>query len=453
MEESETILSDYLLKYIAIHTLNGELYLDKLINQQKYRMYIIKEIGYCIFSVFFDANTIVTTAAASASSASLASEVDSDEKPQTTLNCLSLILPFNENKPNVLVDHYGDTQFLINSFENMILEYKIYAQIKPKQRKTTSAIQDLTQLIKKFCLNLNMLRLRGIHPISNYSADLKSPNRISIKDTFLDECYFTTPSYSSICNDFLVNAISSHIISNFNTIVIGKTSATVNKMINTLALFSPKEKLKLSCYALEEAHLLCPYYALQGFVTVTENPDELHTLLDADFIFRKDSPITIVDLTFKHVLRTPILNEFTLKKDSFTNKKVQFLYNSLTFNDLNAVYPIKLYLNTISNSLTAHRATLITSTLKQMDVLESDYGVRDSYLDMIQKDFIVQALNLIEYINNELINSMSKKEKDMRVSMKKVCKDLDIKSDEDLHILIAYANYVKPGFTSNLVFQ
>lgn len=88
-----------------------------------------------------------------------------------------------------------------------------------------------------------------------------------------------------------------------------------------------------------------------------------------------------------------------------------------------------------------------------MDVLESDYGVRDSYLDMIQKDFIVQALNLIEYINNELINSMSKKEKDMRVSMKKVCKDLDIKSDEDLHILIAYANYVKPGFTSNLVFQ
>lgn len=201
MEESETILSDYLLKYIAIHTLNGELYLvnssknliffistlnlllflkDKLINQQKYRMYIIKEIGYCIFSVFFDANTIVTTAAASASSASLASEVDSDEKPQTTLNCLSLILPFNENKPNVLVDHYGDTQFLINSFENMILEYKIYAQIKPKQRKTTSAIQDLTQLIKKFCLNLNMLRLRGIHPISNYSADLKSPNRISV---------------------------------------------------------------------------------------------------------------------------------------------------------------------------------------------------------------------------------------------------------------------------------
>lgn len=37
-----------------------------------------------------------------------------------------------------------------------------------------------------------------------------------------------------------------------------------------------------------------------------------------------------------------------------------------------------------------------------MDVLESDFGVKDSYLDMIQKDFILLALNLIEYINNEL---------------------------------------------------
>ncbi len=42
-------------------------------------------------------------------------------------------------------------------------------------------------------------------------------------------------------------------------------------MINTLALFSPKEKLKLSCYALEEFDLLCPYFCLQGCVTVTVN--------------------------------------------------------------------------------------------------------------------------------------------------------------------------------------
>jgi hypothetical protein len=37
-------------------------------------------------------------------------------------------------------------------------------------------------------------------------------------------------------------------------------------------------------------------------------------MLDADFLFKKDSPTTIVDLTFKQVIRTPILNEFQSTK-------------------------------------------------------------------------------------------------------------------------------------------
>ena len=37
-----------------------------------------------------------------------------------------------------------------------------------------------------------------------------------------------------------------------------------------------------------------------------------------------------------------------------------------------------------------------------MDVLENEFGVKDSYLDLVQKDFYLLALNLIEYVNNEL---------------------------------------------------
>ena len=37
-----------------------------------------------------------------------------------------------------------------------------------------------------------------------------------------------------------------------------------------------------------------------------------------------------------------------------------------------------------------------------MDVLESEFGVKDSYLDLVKKDFYLLALNLIEYVNNEL---------------------------------------------------
>lgn len=434
-------LNDHLLKYIAIHTLNGELYQDKLNSQHKYRLYLIKEVELAIFSVFFDASTILTSSYGPQSE---------PQNYQTSLNCFSLIVPL-KNK-SILFDHYGDnTQFLINSFENLILEYKVFAQVKPKLNKITTAIEDLTESIKTFCSTLSLLSIRGIYPV-NSDSDLKIPYKIHISDTYLNDCYFTTPTYSPINNDFLVNAISSHIISNFNTIVIGKSSASMNKMINTLALFMPKEKLKISCYALEEYTMLSPYFCLQGFVT--ENPEELNSMLDADFLFKKDSPTTIVDLSFKQVYRTNILNNFNLVKENFIQKKIQFLYNSLTLNDLNAVYPVNTYLNWISCTTVAQNSTLLTTMLKQMDVLESDYGVKDSFLSSVLKDFYLMALTLIEFVNNEIVNSMKvKKDSKYKFSVKKICKELDIKSEEDLNILISYANCLKPGFTSGFDFQ
>ncbi len=51
------------------------------------------------------------------------------------------------------------------------------------------------------------------------------------------------------------------------------------------------------------------------------------------------------------------------------------------------------------------------------------------------------------------VNNLSKKEKELKLSSRKVCKDLDIKTDEDLNVLIAYANYLKPNFSTNLAFQ
>lgn len=58
--------------------------------------------------------------------------------------------------------------------------------------------------------------------------------------------------------------------------------------------------------------------------------------------------------------------KFLKKRESFIQKKIQFLYNSLTLNDLNAVYPVTKYLNTIPNSATAQKSTLITSMLRQV---------------------------------------------------------------------------------------
>jgi hypothetical protein len=142
-------MDDQLLKYIAIHTLNGELYQDKLTNQQKFRLYLIKEVECAVFSVFFDASTISSTSygssncsadlgvdediiSISASSSSSENLTQSNKnKVSTSLNCFSIIVPLD--KKDIFLKNYGDnTNFFVNSFENIILEYKVFAQIKPK---------------------------------------------------------------------------------------------------------------------------------------------------------------------------------------------------------------------------------------------------------------------------------------------------------------------------------
>lgn len=91
----------------------------------------------------------------------------------------------------------------------------------------------------------------------------------------------------------------------------------------------PKELLRTSCYALEENSMLSPYFTLQGFVTVSkfirkliinrlklitetfkENPEDLNSILNSDFLFKRDTPTTIVDLSYKHIYRTATLNDF-----------------------------------------------------------------------------------------------------------------------------------------------
>lgn len=163
-------INEQLLKYISVHTLNGELYQDKLMGQLKYRLYLIKEIDHAIFSVFFDADTIGTNSCngfyadnsngllSNDSSPSLNSNSSSSLKnsnstknkqkkcpnsnAQTTNNCLSIILPLD--KSDIFLKYYGDaTNFFINSFENIILEYKVYAHLKPK------VFSFIFQLIKK----------------------------------------------------------------------------------------------------------------------------------------------------------------------------------------------------------------------------------------------------------------------------------------------------------------
>ena len=180
-----------LLKYVAIHTLNGELYQDKLVNQLKFRLYLIQEVECAVFSVFFDAHTMTTS--------SFSHEVNEENLPQnknssltlnrsnksrlqvssdyvqTALNCFSVIVPL-EHK-DIFLKFYGDnTTFFLNWFENIVMEYKIYAHIMPKVNQITKAVRFLTESLRQFCNNLIILQNRGLY---NHGARIQSNKQLN----------------------------------------------------------------------------------------------------------------------------------------------------------------------------------------------------------------------------------------------------------------------------------
>lgn len=145
--EQKPHLTDNLLKYIAVHTLNGELYQDKLFGKVKYRLYFINEINCAIFSVFFDAETIdmnnMNSSINSIKKSDSKNELENSNRKNsskiitenfpTLNNCLSLIFPLDKKdlffKTTLLT-----SDIFLNYFENVILEFKVFAHVRPKVR-------------------------------------------------------------------------------------------------------------------------------------------------------------------------------------------------------------------------------------------------------------------------------------------------------------------------------
>jgi hypothetical protein len=180
---NQDFFTNDLMKYVAIHTLNGELYQGKLFNQLKFRLYLISEVECAIFAVFFDASTFQSTSFSNNSESANYNNSDSNsssgggqDKAQTSLNCLSIIVPLDQK--DILLKYYGDnTKFFINFFENMIIEFKINAHIQPKANQITKAIEFLTKSIRNFCQMSIVLENKDL---MSQNEDLESQENVKI---------------------------------------------------------------------------------------------------------------------------------------------------------------------------------------------------------------------------------------------------------------------------------
>ncbi|RNA29520.1 hypothetical protein BpHYR1_050015 [Brachionus plicatilis] len=283
----------------------------------------------------------------------------------------------------------------------------------------SSAIGYLTKSIKNFAQIIRILNHNGITKSKLFvNDDAESHNEIPIVETFFSDPYTINSAHSLVTDEFILKSVTSHLITNYYTIIVGKTSNLVNKMINTLAIFMPKEKIRLSCYAIQDYFMLSPNLILQGLVT--ENPEEFNSLLEADFLFKRDYPTTIINISNKTVCRTCTGYEFVQTKEQFINHKIKFLFNNLNLSQLKILHPANEYLNWISYS--SNQPRLIKKMLQELELFESE------------------------------LEASHRTEKTIKIPSKKLTKILDISTDEDLNVVLAFAHNLKPDFFRNFIF-
>ena len=70
---------------------------------------------------------------------------------------------------------------------------------------------------------------------------------------------------------------------------------------------------------------------------------------------------------------------FYYLRETFIQNKIKLLYNSLSLNDLNAVYPVNTYLNWISSINASQNSPMLITMLKQVDII-SNFSTKCSHV-------------------------------------------------------------------------
>lgn len=66
------------------------------------------------------------------------------------------------------------------------------------------------------------------------------------------------------------------------------------------------------------------------------------------------------------------------------------------------MFPAKEYLNWISYTSNENQPKLIENFFHELEMFDSEFGIKQSFIEKKIKDMNLMALSLIEYINSKL---------------------------------------------------
>ncbi|XP_076440184.1 guanine nucleotide exchange factor C9orf72-like [Babylonia areolata] len=247
-------------------------------------------------------------------------------------------------------------------------------------------------------------------------------------------------SYTALCpscnleQDFLQQAIASHLMTFGRSIVVGRVPDRVNKVVHTLALFSWEAERVCSRLVVDGKHWP---YAHDLFVQgILKNKDGSYDLPLGDLLYSK-YPSTIIDVQKRDVKQSSSVSDHPHFSQAAVLEELTQLYNntgqesSFTSVFQSADIP----------------ETLVRTLLDELHKLPVQSGIREAFVTHFMHLLQRKALALIKHVEVETQRGTHS----LRGGLKKLRSDLHLPLEGDLRIVMATAEKLKPGLCQLLV--
>ncbi|XP_012925223.1 guanine nucleotide exchange C9orf72 homolog isoform X2 [Heterocephalus glaber] len=280
-------------------------------------------------------------------------------------------------------------------------------------------------------------------PVMELLSSMKShsvPEEIDIADTVLSD-----DDIGDSCHeDFLLNAISSHLQTCGCSVVVGSSAEKVNKIVRTLCLFlTPAER---KCSRLCEAESSFKYESglfVQGLLKDSTGS----FVLPFRQVMYAPYPTTHIDVDVNTVKQMPPCHEHIYNQRRYMRSELTAFWRATSEEDMaqdTIICTDESFtpdLNIFQDVL--HRDTLIKAFLDQVFHLKPGLSLRSTFLAQFLLILHRKALTLIKYIEDD-----TQKGKKPFKSLRNLKIDLDLTAEGDLNIIMALAEKIKPGLHS-----
>nr|XP_033775748.1 guanine nucleotide exchange C9orf72 homolog isoform X1 [Geotrypetes seraphini]XP_033775755.1 guanine nucleotide exchange C9orf72 homolog isoform X1 [Geotrypetes seraphini]XP_033775764.1 guanine nucleotide exchange C9orf72 homolog isoform X1 [Geotrypetes seraphini] len=394
-KSEQVVLGDGEITFLANHTLNGEILRNAESGAIDVKFFVLAEKGVIIVSLIFDGKW---------------------NGDRSTYG-LSIILPQTE------LDFYLPLhRVCVDRLTHIIRKGRIW------MHKGQSIIPMLTGEVIPIMELLSSMKSHGV------------PEEIDINGTFLND-----DDIGDSCHeDFLHNAISSHLQTCGCSVVVGSNAEKVNKVVRTLCLFLTPSERKCSRLCWTDSSFK---YESGLFVQGLLKDATGSFVLPFRQVMYAPYPATHIDVDVNTVKQMPPCHEHTYNQRRYMRSELAALWRATSDEEMaldSIIHTDESFtpdLNIFQDVL--HRDTLVKSFLDQVFHLKPGLSLRSTFLAQFLLILHRKALTLVKYIEDET----QKGEKPFK-SLRSLKTDLDLAAEGDLSIVMALAEKIKPDLHS-----